>query len=168
MGNEVVIFCDGSGTSEGPGGIGYVAKFGGLRLEGSFSLPKATNQQAEVLAAAYALDQLDPCEKVLVVSDSEYVVKGASKWVHNWIARGWRTSGGSDVKNRGHWERLLRAIAKHGEVEFQWCKGHNGVEENERADMLAGAARADEVQRQQLELPDWLSEVSDERRLSES
>jgi ribonuclease HI len=139
----VTVYCDGSGGAKPhAGGVGYVATADGRTwLEGSMPLPAATNQQAEILAAAYALDQIDPAPEVLVVSDSEYVVKGASERLEDWIARGWLTRSNKPVKNQPHWRRLIAARERHGRVEFRWVRGHAGTWQNERADELAGDAR---------------------------
>lgn len=139
---KAVVYCDGSGgATAGPGGVGFVATVDGVTYEGSLPLDRATNQMAELLAAAYVLDQIEPCELVQVVSDSEYVVKGISEWLPAWERRGWRTASGRPVKNVSHWRRLLVAAARHERVEFQWTRGHAGNEGNERADQLAGEAR---------------------------
>lgn len=143
---DAVVYVDGSGSATGgPGGVGYVATVDGADYEGSLSLPSATNQQAEILAAAWALDQLQPCTAVAVFSDSEYVVKGMTVWLDGWIRRGWRTKGGSPVKNRPHWERLIRARGRHDAVTFTWVRGHNGTAGNERADVLADEARRRQI-----------------------
>lgn len=135
-----VLYADGSGLATGgPAGVGFNGLVNGEMIEGSLSLPSATNQQAEILAAAYALDTIVPCASVLLYSDSQYVVKGWG-WLPGWIARDWRTSSGP-VANQHHWQRLQQAVARHGEVDFRWVRGHDGTEGNERADKLARAAR---------------------------
>lgn len=137
------VWTDGSGTTGGPAGIGYYAL--SSDTEGSFtgSLPlrDATNQQAEILAAAFALHELPEGSTVTVVSDSEYVVKGVNEWIVGWMGRGWRTKAGKPVANQRHWERLLAAVARHRSVTFEWTRGHVGTDGNERADRLAGEAR---------------------------
>jgi ribonuclease HI len=138
---SAVVYTDGSGTTGGPAGIAFVAEVGGLLIEASLPLANATNQQAEILAAAYALTELDPCERVLVRSDSEYLVKGVTEWLPRWIENGWRTGRGRPVLNQRHWQRLLTAMELHALVEFRWVRGHAGAELNERADVLAGEAR---------------------------
>lgn len=139
---EVVVYTDGSGlASRGPGGAAYVAIIGSTISEGSLEIPAATNQIAELVAAAFGLEAIPPSESVRLYSDSEYVVKGMNEWVTAWIDRGWRTAGGSAVRNQEHWERLLAAAARHRVVVFRWLRGHNGHEWNERADVLAGKAR---------------------------
>jgi ribonuclease HI len=139
--SSATVFTDGSGTTGGPGGVGYVAVVDGQETEGSLPLARATNQQAEILAAAYALHTIPPCAEVVVYSDSEYVVLGMQSRIVEWIARGWRTKAGSPVANRRHWERLLEAVGRHEKVWFEWVRGHAGHPENERADALAVAAR---------------------------
>lgn len=139
-----VVYCDGSGVADGgPAGCGYVALINARTVtEGSLPLPAGTNQQAEILAAAYALTEIPDCAAVLVYSDSEYVVKGWTEWLPGWLENGWRRRSGGDVANQRHWQRLIDAADRHGTVEFRWVRGHDGTEGNERADVLAGEARA--------------------------
>lgn len=139
-----IVYTDGSGTTKGPGGIAYVAYDAAtlaLFEEGSLPLTEATNQKAEILAAAYALHCLPEGSVITIYSDSEYVVKGFSEWLPGWKLRDWRKSSGGSVKNRAHWERLDEAVARHASVAFSWVPGHDGIKGNERADELAGLAR---------------------------
>lgn len=154
--SSVMVYCDGSGNATGgPGGVGYVAVYtDAITMEGRLPLPSATNQQAEILAAAFALDQIEPHDIVEMVSDSEYVVKSWPK-LPGWSnGDRWRLASGGEVKNIGHWKRLMRAAQKHGEVTFQWVRGHDGNIHNERADQLAGVAR-EEALRTSSTYDDW-------------
>ena len=88
------------------------------------------------MAVISALEALKlPC-RVRVTTDSTYIVKGMSEWVHGWLKNGWRNSQKKEVLNRDLWERLLNASKGH-EVEWSWIKGHNGHAENERCDEMA-------------------------------
>ena len=69
-------------------------------------------------------------------TDSLYVQKGISTWIHAWKRRSWRTADKKDVKNVDLWKELDQIAAKH-EVEWHWVRGHAGHPENERADALA-------------------------------
>jgi ribonuclease HI len=76
-----------------------------------------------------------------LLTDSEYVRKGITEWIHNWKTRGWKTADKKPVKNSDLWLALDDAARRH-RIEWLWVKGHNGDPGNEHADALAklGAA----------------------------
>lgn len=88
------------------------------------------------MAAIEALSALKGPRKVLLYTDSKYVMDGLTKWMPNWKKRGWKTAAKKPVKNQDLWMRLDEAIVPH-EIEWQWVKGHSGVPGNEEADELA-------------------------------
>jgi ribonuclease HI len=95
-----------------------------------------TNNRMELMAAIQALEALNkPC-RVELHTDSQYVKRGVTEWLHLWKARGWRTMTKGAVKNEDLWRRLDAARARH-EVDWRWVKGHAGHEYNEIADELA-------------------------------
>ena len=95
-----------------------------------------TNNRMELMAAIQALEALNkPC-RVELHTDSQYVKRGVTEWLHLWKARGWRTMTKGAVKNEDLWRRLDAARARH-EVDWRWVKGHAGHEFNEVADELA-------------------------------
>jgi ribonuclease HI len=71
-----------------------------------------------------------------VHTDSQYVQKGISEWIHAWKKRGWRTADRQPVKNAELWRELDELASRHC-IEWRWVKGHAGHTENERADALA-------------------------------
>lgn len=77
--------------------------------------------------------------QVTVFTDSQYVQKGITEWIHGWKDNGWKTAARKPVKNEDLWRRLDAAMALHS-VGWQWVKGHAGNKHNERADTLAKAA----------------------------
>jgi len=95
-----------------------------------------TNNRMELTAVIRALEALKRPSRVRVYTDSQYVQKGISEWVHSWKRRGWRTADKKPVKNIDLWKRLDELAAVHA-VEWHWVKGHAGHPENERADRLA-------------------------------
>ena len=95
-----------------------------------------TNNRMELKAVIESLNELKrPCEVVLH-TDSQYVQKGITEWIHGWKARGWKTAAKAPVKNVDLWQALDAAQAVH-QVEWRWVRGHSGHVGNERADVLA-------------------------------
>src|SRR5262245_44752464 len=90
-----------------------------------------TNNRMELTGAIEGLRALKRECKVLVVTDSTYVIKGMTEWRHGWVKRGWKNSQNKPVENRDLWEHLIDAAEKHS-VKYQWVKGHAGHPENER------------------------------------
>jgi ribonuclease HI len=99
----------------------------------------------ELMAAIRGLESLKrPC-KVVLYTDSKYVLEGITSWMPNWKSRGWKTAAKKPVKNVELWQRLDAATDDH-DISWQWIKGHTGDEGNEMADALANQA-IDEMQR---------------------
>jgi ribonuclease HI len=120
----------------GPGGWGALLRYAKREKELSGHEADTTNNRMELMAAISALESLKEACDVHLHTDSQYVQKGITEWIHGWQARGWKTSGGDPVKNQDLWQRLLLASARH-KVRWQWVKGHAGHVENERVDQLA-------------------------------
>ena len=134
---RVTIFTDGAcAGNPGPGGWGVILIYGEHRKELSGGEPETTNNRMELTAAISALEALTRPARVDIHTDSEYVQKGISGWIHGWKRNGWRTSSRQPVKNADLWQRLDAAQARH-EVHWHWLRGHAGHAENERADELA-------------------------------
>ena len=133
----VDIYTDGACKGNpGPGGWGALLRFRGQEKELYGGEAPTTNNRMELLAVIKALEALSrPCQ-ARVHTDSQYVQKGISEWVHNWKRRGWRTADKKPVKNVDLWQQL-DALAGQHQVEWVWVKGHAGHAENERADQLA-------------------------------
>lgn len=133
----VEIFCDGACSGNpGPGGYGAILRFGGRVRELSGGARDTTNNRMEMTAAIEALRQLKrPC-RVLITTDSQYLVKGMTEWIEGWQRKGWRNSKKEPVVNKDLWELLL-ALTKSHSVQWKWVRGHAGHSENERCDQLA-------------------------------
>ena len=91
------------------------------------------------MAVIEALNALKKPVRAVVYTDSQYVQKGISEWIHGWKRKGWKTAGGDPVKNVDLWKALDAAAGVH-QVEWKWVKGHAGHPENERVDRLAREA----------------------------
>jgi ribonuclease HI len=143
--------CLGNGREgENPGGGGGLieARSRSKRLERrDFFIhePATTNNRMALKGAAQALELLarKGAElSVLVVSDSQYLVKGMREWVPGWKGRGWTRKGGP-IENLELWKRLDAAAARH-RVQWAWLRGHYSHPKNEYADWLAVRAARDQ------------------------
>ncbi len=135
--HQVVIYADGACKGNpGVGGWGALLRFGAVEKEIFGGETATTNNRMELRGVIEALRLLTRECEVVVYTDSSYVQKGISEWIHGWKRNGWRTSDKKPVKNSDLWRELDELVAKH-QIEFRWVKGHAGNEGNERADVLA-------------------------------
>lgn len=140
MSELIHIWTDGACLGNpGPGGWGALLRWNGHEKELSGGDADTTNNRMELMAAIQALETLKRPSVVVLTTDSQYVRKGITEWMHNWKKNGWRTASKKPVKNDDLWRRLDTAVARH-QVTWEWVKGHSGHPENERADVLASEA----------------------------
>ena len=143
LSTDVVIYTDGACSGNpGPGGWGATMMFGasatnGERREIRGGELESTNNRMELMAAIKALDYIEQRSTIDLHTDSTYVRKGITEWIHGWKRRGWKTAAKKPVKNADLWQELDEARTHH-DVTWHWVKGHAGHPENERADELAG------------------------------
>jgi ribonuclease HI len=134
---EVQIYTDGACRGNpGPGGWGVVLRAGHRERELWGGEQHTTNNRMELTAAIRGLEALKRPVAGRVYTDSLYVLKGISEWIHGWKKNGWKTSDKKPVKNADLWQ-LLDELARQHRLEWIWVKGHAGHPENERADALA-------------------------------
>jgi len=135
---EVKIYTDGASSGNpGPGGYGVVLLYNGHRKELSGGFRKTTNNRMELMAVIEGLKALKTKCKVIVYSDSRYIVDAIQNgWLDRWAAKGWMRNKKDKVLNPDLWKELYGLLKEH-EVEFNWVEGHKGDLENERCDILA-------------------------------
>ena len=131
------IYTDGACSGNpGPGGWGAILRKDATEEELFGGEVLTTNNRMEMMAVIEALRALKGPVEARVHTDSQYVQKGISEWIHGWKRRGWKTANKEPVKNEDLWRELDRLAAQH-KIEWIWVKGHAGHVENERADVLA-------------------------------
>lgn len=147
----VKVWTDGSGSrKENAGGWAFIAEFMGTVLEHYGHLDGATSNEAELTAIVQALQFLRVSTHPLIIhTDSEYARNCFTKWGPLWMSRGeWTNSLGLPVANQPVIERGLILIKHHERrrpVFIRHVKGHSGIPQNERADLLAGIARKSKI-----------------------
>jgi ribonuclease HI len=161
METELKIFTDGGCSGNpGPGGWAYVitADRGdgtavAVLAEKWGAEEDTTNNRMELQAVIAALEAASglpaapgpeavpgaASARITVVTDSQYVQKGITQWIHNWKKNDWQTSGRKPVKNRDLWERLDCLTAGLA-LQWAWVRGHTGNELNERCDRMVRRA----------------------------
>ena len=133
----VEIYADGACKGNpGPGGWGVLLQLHGKQTELFGGEPATTNNRMELMAVIRALESLARPSSVTLYTDSQYVQKGISEWIHAWKRRGWKTADRKPVKNEDLWRRLEAAAQGH-QIDWRWVRGHAGNPGNERADELA-------------------------------
>ena len=122
--HEIVIHTDGACKGNpGRGGWAAVIQQNGNQKIISGSDLQTTNNRMEMMAVIKGLGAVDPSAKVLISSDSTYVV--------NTMTKGWKRKANHDL-----WDQMDRLVKSHN-VSWQWVRGHNGDPGNELADSAA-------------------------------
>jgi ribonuclease HI len=137
---HVQLITDGACIGNpGPGGWACILRYGDTKRELFGSEPATTNNRMELRAAIEGLDTLRETCSVEVVTDSEYLKNGITKWIHGWKRNGWKTSAKKPVVNQDLWNQLDGLVTKH-QVKWTWTKGHADHGDNNRCDELATRA----------------------------
>ncbi|HKK57506.1 ribonuclease HI [Marinobacter sp.] len=137
MTEKVILYTDGACRGNpGPGGWGAVLNYRNARKLLHGGEADTTNNRMELMAAIRGLKTLKRSCEVELYTDSQYVRKGITEWMHRWKQNGWKTAAKKPVKNEDLWRQLDEEVARHS-VNWHWVKGHAGNPGNELADELA-------------------------------
>ena len=140
MSARVVIHTDGACRGNpGPGGWGVVLRYNGNLKKLKGYDPETTNNRMELTAVIEGLKALTRSCDIDLHTDSKYVMHGITEWLNNWKRNGWKTAARKPVKNVDLWQQLDEEVARH-RIDWNWVRGHSGIEDNEMADQLANAA----------------------------
>jgi ribonuclease HI len=154
--NKIIVYTDGAcrnnGSKSSKGGWSFVILFDNNKKEihaAGYS-EMTTNQRMELTATIKALEEIrtrwsNSNIPVVILSDSQYVVKGASNWMFKWEQKGWKKLNKSNSKSRGEvvnldlWKKMFELVNEI-HPSFEWIKGHAGYKYNELCDDLATVA----------------------------
>ncbi len=136
MQNEIVtIYTDGACRGNpGLGSYAAILSYKSYHKEISGIEENTTNNRMELRAVIEALKILKRKCTIQIYTDSQYVQKGITEWIHNW-----RTKNYKNIKNSDLWQEL-DMISKQHNITWNWVRGHNGNVNNELADKLANIA----------------------------
>jgi len=138
----IQIYTDGACQSNpGPGGWGAIILAPDRpphKINGGEK--STTNNQMELIAVIKALDSIEKTkDKIVLYTDSKYVMEGITSWINKWKQKDWKTSLNTPVKNQVLWQELDASIQSLN-IQWEWVKGHAGNQWNEVADQLARSA----------------------------
>lgn len=140
---SVDIYTDGSSnvqTRKGGWGFILVQKVEDLLFEIEYSGAEinTTNNRMELTAVIKALEyankNITKEKTITIYSDSQYVVKGITEWIHSWKETAYK---GGKMPNIDLWKKLDTLNIHAGKIKWKWVKAHNGDKYNEIADKLS-------------------------------
>lgn len=146
------LFVDGCfEPRSGDGGWAFVAYRDGVEIGTGFGgAENCANNAMEltaVLEAAIWISRTAPGAAAVIWSDSVYAVEGCNSWRPIWRNNGWKKRNPNGrARNRTIpdaklWKALDIELSRNSLIAIAWCKGHSGIEGNERADELSDHGR---------------------------
>jgi len=152
---DYILYSDGGGN--GKTDISAACIVHNIKTQQQFNivayLGKGTNNEAEITAGLLGLSAINALisrdteqalssAPILIkwVADSEYVLKGASEYIHKWVKNNWRKSDDKIVKNLGLWKTYLHlkgGLQGGIGIITEHVRGHAGHEMNELCDTAA-------------------------------
>lgn len=145
--DTILIYCDGAAKGNpGRGGWGALVATDTRVVELGGREDHTTNNRMELTAAIEALTCVqtfctESKNKIVVHTDSSYVINGITKWVRGWEHKGWVTAAKQPVLNKDLWVALVAArdacTTCGAEIVWQYVAGHVGIAGNERVDTIA-------------------------------
>ncbi|MDO8728792.1 MAG: ribonuclease HI [bacterium] len=138
----ITIYTDGASRGNpGPGGWGGIIASEDWVLEIGGRDSHTTNNKMELTACIRSLEftisnSQFSNQPIQIYTDSEYVSKGMTEWIHRWQKKNWKTAGKKPVLNQDLWQKLLE-LSGGRKVEWKYVAGHAGIPLNERADEIA-------------------------------
>lgn len=148
--NELVAFSDGGCRGNpGPGAWAFMIQNARSEIvtQASGYESPTTNNRMELSGVIQAIKAslhifheqavASTLARLIIFTDSKYVVDGINSWVDGWKARGWRKADNKEPENLDLWKELDHLRYELTHIEFKWVKGHSGHPQNEHCDQMA-------------------------------
>lgn len=131
----IYLYTDGScKENPGPGGCACIIydpvakKYIGHTLREASTTNNRMELSGMILALEYVSRTAATHIRFVILSDSQYVVKGINEWMHGWIKNNWKNSAKDDVKNPDLWQKIYKIHQNLKQqlckLEIQWIKAH--------------------------------------------
>lgn len=96
-----------------------------------------TNNRMELLAILDAMKAIhDKDKEVVIISDSNYSVKGINEWMEGWKKNNWKRAKNKELKNADIWKEVYEEKQKFKSILFHHVKGHSGDVYNDEVDAI--------------------------------
>ncbi len=142
---HVQLITDGACLGNpGKGGWACILRYGEHKRELYGCEPYTTNNRMELTAAIEGLKRLKESCSVEIITDSEYLKNGITKWIQEWKRNGWQNKEKQPIKNQDLWMALDQLVSAH-QTQWKWTKGHASHEDNNRCDELATRAAREQI-----------------------
>lgn len=105
----------------GPGAWAVVLERSDDTQQFSGTADRTTNNRMELTAAIEGLNLIPKGRSVQIVTASDYLYQGATRWVHGWKQRDWRKRDGKPVSNQDLWLEIDK-LQSHREVSWYSAK----------------------------------------------
>lgn len=123
------------------GGWAFLFRHDNKIIKKSGGVLNTTGNRMEMFSVIKGLAFMEECgfvhQKIKVLSDSQYVVNGANEHIYKWLRNNWVTANNTPVKNKDLWDFLSEFISYFPFLEWEWVRGHSGIEYNEIVDKMA-------------------------------
>ncbi len=134
---KVEVYVDGASLGNpGPGGYAVLIKTGEEEVVLKGGEKETTNNRMELRAVIEALSYFKEPTELVIYSDSEYVIKGVTKWRKIWEKNNFKRANKKPLKNKDLWDELFKKQDFH-KVFFVKIPAHKGHPENEKVDKIA-------------------------------
>ena len=158
---EIMVFTDGStinnGSKNAKGGVGVFFADNDLRnisksIVSSNVNGKVTNNICELIGVILAIEKIVATEttmnkvRIVIMTDSDYIVKSVLKYSINWRKNGYKNKQGKPIKNIVLMKKVIELVEKYN-VKLHHCLAHRSEPKepykrkiwygNKMADLLA-------------------------------
>ena len=148
----LTVFADGSCEPlSRRGGWAFVAYRDATEIASAFGgVEDTANNTMELIALLNAIQWIEENateQAVTLWTDSTYAADGCNRWRHIWKNNGWKKiTPNAKMRKRAIadadlWQAIDARLVRLSLVTVAWCKSHNGLAGNERADELAAIGR---------------------------
>ncbi len=130
----ITVYTDGACTNNQNKNIrkgGYGVFFGdndirncSIKLTGD----KITNQVAELSAVLYAIEkclETNESSKIIIITDSMYIINSITIWCKGWEKKGWKKADGNNVENLELIKKIYKYYTTEGiNIKFNHIRSH--------------------------------------------